>query len=154
MHYHAEPCFDWTTTTVMCFTWKAVVGRSHACAIRAAVIFCLQVIVAALQIVVIGPLVIVVAVALLGNNLFEIFVIDLFCNHLSTKYVWLPTPQLFCDFRFCKVSQDLAYFVVMCLYHVFIFIRRIHFVQTLNTKEKNVFKSMVLGVRSAFLLPP
>ena len=66
--YNAVPRFDWTSTTVVWFAWKAVVGRSHARAARAPIIFGLQVVITALKIIVVGPLIVVVAVTLLNKE--------------------------------------------------------------------------------------
>ena len=66
--YNAVSRFDWTATTVVWFAWKAVVGRSHARAARAPIIFGLQVVIAALKIIVVGPLIVVVAVTLLNKE--------------------------------------------------------------------------------------
>ena len=66
--YNAVSGFDWTATTVVCFAWKTVVGRSHARAAGAAIIFGVQVVVTALKIIVIGPLIVVVAVTLLNKE--------------------------------------------------------------------------------------
>ena len=66
--YNAVSGFDWTATTVVWFAWKAVVGRSHARAARAPIIFGLQVVIAALKIIVVGPLIVVVAVTLLNKE--------------------------------------------------------------------------------------
>ena len=66
--YNAVPRFDWTSTTVVWFAWKTVVGRSHARAARAPIIFGLQVVITALKIIVVGPLIVVVAVTLLNKE--------------------------------------------------------------------------------------
>ena len=66
--YNAVPRFDWTATTVVRFAWKAVVGRSHARAARAPIIFGYQVVVTARKIIVVGPLTVVVAVTLLNKE--------------------------------------------------------------------------------------
>ena len=66
--YNAVSGFDWTATTVVRFAWKAVVGRSHARAARAPIIFGYQVVVTARNIIVVGPLTVVVAVTLLNKE--------------------------------------------------------------------------------------
>ena len=66
--YNAVSGFDWTATTVVWFTWKAVVGRSHARAARAPIILGFQVVVTALKIIVVGPLIVAVAVTLLNTK--------------------------------------------------------------------------------------
>lgn len=66
--YNAVSGFDWTATTVVSFAWKTVVGRSHARAAGAAIIFGVQVVVTARKIIFIGPLIVVVAVTLLNKE--------------------------------------------------------------------------------------
>lgn len=68
--YNAVSWVDWTAASVMCFARKAVVRGAHARATDTSVIFGLQVVVTALKIVVVGPLIFVVAVTLLEENMF------------------------------------------------------------------------------------
>ena len=66
--YYAISRLNWTAAAVMCFTGQAVVGRSHARATQTAVVFCLQIGVVALKVIVVGPSIIVVTVTFLRRS--------------------------------------------------------------------------------------